>query len=386
MQHPFISLDFGSGQISAVLTVYDEQTLSCRVRHALREPCPSVNGCYILDFDKTVRCLNKIFSQFQEYIDFAPTVSVGLRGDFLSFRRSAGFKPIENQDQIITSKDVQEVLDNSIPINLSEILEVVDLFAQSYTVDGNAGVQNPVGLFANCLDAETFLSLGLKTHLNNLNRVLAAAGCEDFEAVPTILALAHQLLKPEEKKGSLLLLDIGAQNSSALLYHKGIIEAAWEIPQGADIVAQEVSEVLQNELSQAKAILKDYTYGDDDVMDDLLDEAATKMLLTLRKTLILEPRYAKYAPSVVVLTGGGVGIHVKNAAQKALGIRRARLANFEHLIADGEEMLAAQYTSALALARHSQQHGGRKLSSPKEKVSGLLDRMLSKLGLNSFFF
>ena len=90
----------------------------------------------------------------------------------------------------------------------------------------------------------------------------------------------------------------------------------------------------------------------------------------------------KYAPSLVVLTGGGSGLHVKNAAQKALGVRRAKLAGLDHLIADGEEMLAAQYTSALALALHSQQHGGRKLSSPKEKASGLLDRMLSKLGLN----
>lgn len=382
MEQPFISLDFGSGQISAVLSVYDEQTLSCRVRHALREPCPSVNGCYILDFDKTVRCLNKIFSQLQEYVDFTPTISVGLRGDFLSFRRSGGFKAIEGKDQIITAKDLHEVLDNSVPTNLSETLEVVDLLAQSYTIDGNTGVQNPVGLQGNCLEAETFLSLGLKTHLNNLNRVLAAAGCEDFEAVPTILALAHQVLKPEEKKASLLLLDIGAQNSSALLYHKGVIEAAWEIPQGADIVAQEVAEVLQNDLSEAKALLKDYTYGDDEVMDDLLDEAGAKLLQTLRKSLILEPRYVKYAPSLVVLTGGGSGLHVKNAAQKALGVRRAKLAGLDHLIADGEEMLAAQYTSALALALHSQQHGGRKLSSPKEKASGLLDRMLSKLGLN----
>ncbi len=382
MEQPFISLDFGSGQISAVLSVYDEKTLSCRVRHALREPCPSVNGCYILDFDKTVRCLNNIFNQLQEYVDFTPTVSVGLRGDFLSFRRSGGCKTIESKDQIITAKDVQDVLDNSIPTNLGDHVEVVDLLAQSYTVDGNTGVQNPIGLQCNWLDAETFISLGLKTHLNNLNRVLAAAGCEDFEAVPTILALAHHLIKPDEKKGSLLLLDIGAQNSSALLYHKGIIEAAWEIPQGADIVAQEVAEVLQNDISEAKAILKDYSYGDDEVMDDLLDEAAAKLLQTLRKTFILEPRYVKYAPSVVVLTGGGSGLHIKNAAQKALGVRRARLAGFEHLIADGEEMLAAQYTSALALALHSQQHGGHKLSSPKEKASGLLNRVLSKLGLN----
>ena len=91
MQQHFIALDFGSGQISAVLTVYDEETGTCRVRHALREKCPSVKTCYILDFDKTVRTVGKIFQQFHnEYHSFSPVVTVGLRGDFLSFRRSGG--------------------------------------------------------------------------------------------------------------------------------------------------------------------------------------------------------------------------------------------------------------------------------------------------------
>lgn len=383
MSQNFLALDFGSGQISAVLTAYDEATGTCRVRHALRERCPSVNACYVLDFEQTVRALGRIFAQMNEYVTFSPTVAVGLRGDFLSFRRSSGFKHIENKHRVITDKDVRDALDNSVPPNLGDTLEVVDLLPQSYAVDGNTGVQNPVGLEGFCLEAETFLSCGLVTHLNNLNRVLAAAGCEDFEATPTVLALCGTLLKPEEKQSGALLLDVGARHSSAALYHKGILEKAWEMPFGADLILQEVAEVLQNDLQGAREVLKDYSYGDDEVMDDVLDEAARKLLNAVKKELLQSLCYVKHPPASVVLSGGGAEMNVKNAAKSVLGARRARIAAHDDMIADGEDLLLPAYTSALSLALHAQKHGGQTGPKPaRNKAAGLLDRMLAKLGLN----
>lgn len=384
MSQNYIALDFGSGKISAVLSVYDENTGTFRVRHAAAETCPSISACYILDFDKTVRALNNLFARMNEYVSFTPTVVVGLRGDFLSFRRLGGFHAIESKDGIITDLDVRAALDSSIPVNLDENLEVVDLLPQSFTVDGKSGVQNPVGLAGNCLDTETFISFGLKTHLTNLNRVMAAAGCEDFEAVPTVLTLCETLLKPEEKQASTLLLDIGAEHSSAALYHKGILEGAWELPLGAEVIVQEVAEVLQNDLKTTRQLLRDYTYGDDEIMDDVLDDAAVKLLKKIKKELLQTLCFIKYPPAQAVLCGGGADISVKNAVKSVLELRRARLAAHDDLIADSEDLLAPAYTSALSLVLYSQKHGTRYEEQPsaKEKAVGFFDRMLSKLGLN----
>ncbi len=384
MSQNFIALDFGSGQISAVLTVYDEDTGTCRVRHAARVLCPAVSACYILDFNAAVRAVGRLLEEMSDYAAFTPTVAVGLRGDFLSFRRAGGCQSVEGRNHVITERDVRAALDNSVPANLDENLEVVDLRPQTFTIDGKTGVQNPVGLVSFFLEAETFLSVGLRSHLANLNRVMAAAGCEDFEAVPTVLALCESLLKPEEKKSGVLLLDIGAANSSAALYHKGMLEDAREMPFGADVILQEVAEVLQNDLDGARQALKNYSYGDDEIMDDVLDEAARKLLLKVQAELRQSLPYIKYAPAQAVLSGGGAGLHVKNAAKSVLGLRRARIGAHDDLISDGEDLLAPQYTSALSLALYSQKHGGRTepVPSAKEKAAGFFDRMLAKLGLN----
>lgn len=384
MSQNFIALDFGSGQISGVLTVYDEDTGTCRVRHAARVICPAVSACYILDFHAAVHAVGGLLEKMSDYAAFTPTVAVGLRGDFLSFRRAGGCQSVEGRNHVITARDVQAALDSAVPANLGENLEVVDLRPQTFTIDGKSGVQNPVGLASFFLEAEAFLSVGLKTHLTNLNRVMAAAGCEDFEAVPTVLALCESLVKPEEKKSGVLLLDIGAANSSAALYHKGLLEDAREMPFGADIILQETADILQNDLDGARRALKDYSYGDDEIMDEVLDEAARKLMLKIQTELRQSLPYIKYAPAQAVLSGGGAGPHVKNAAKSVLGLRRARIAAHDDLISDGEDLLAPQYTSALSLALYSQKHGGRADSalSAREKAAGFFDRMLAKLGLN----
>lgn len=383
MSQHFLTLDFGSGQISAALGVYDENTGTFRVRNAVRVSCPAVSACYILDFDQAVRALRRAFEELGDCDAFAPTVAVGLRGDFLSFRRSAGSKTISGKNFIITEQDVRDVLDASVPLSLDETLEVVDLFPQGYAVDGKFGVQNPAGLAGQFLDAETFISCGLRTHLTNLNRVMAAAGCEEFEAVPTVLALCGTLLKEEEKQGCTLLLDVGAAHSSAALYYKGMLEGAWEMPLGADLIVQEVADVLQNDLKEARAVLRQYAYGDDEVMDDVLDEAARKLLRAVQKELAQGSlAYIKHPPSAVVLTGGGADIPVKNAAKSVLGARRARIAAHDDLIADGEDLLAPAYTSALSLMLHAQRHGGQARETEPDKTPGFLGRVLAKLGLN----
>ena len=381
MEETFLALDFGSGQISAVLSTYETDTNSCYVRYATRKKCPSVNACYILDFDKTVSTLNELLSEISEYAKFTPTMVVGLRGEFVNFTRSNGDLTLKNHD-IVNKKDMQQVLDDSVPKTLSEEMEVIHVISQRFLLDGIERT-NPEGLKGNWLEADSFVSYVLSSHLNNLNRVLAAVGYEDCEFIPTVLTLCDTLLKPEEKQARTLLLDIGGQHCSAALYHKGILEGAWEIPFGAEYIPQEVAEALQIDLSEAKSLLKNYEYGNDEITDDLLDEAAKSLVIRLHKEFTQALPYIKYPPQQAVLTGGGADVILRNALKTGLGLRRVRLASHERLSATSEDMLAPAYTSALSLSLYSQRNGPQlRGGSARQTTKGLFNKVLAKLGLN----
>ena len=133
---------------------------------------------------------------------------------------------------------------------------MVDVLAQSYTIDGNIGITDPKGMVGFTLEVETFLSLALATHLKTLQNVLEACGCNEYQILPCIIAQGEMLLTADEKQNGTLLLDIGQTATSAVMYYKGALVEAWEIPLGQDRLAQAVADLLQNDLETAQEVLK----------------------------------------------------------------------------------------------------------------------------------
>lgn len=382
MNRNILALDFGSGKITAVLSAYDDETGTLRVRRTLTQPCKAVNACVVLDLQETQNALNKIFADISDYVSFNPSVIVGIRGSFLSFKRASGFKNTDGRNRIISTRDIADAVNNSVPRNLSDTLEVIDVLPQTYTIDGQTGIKNPRGMEGFGLEVETFISCALVTQLNNLNRALCECECPDYTILPSGICLAETLLKPEEKNNTTLFLDIGGENSSALLYHKGTILDGWELPIGAEMIVQEVADVLQNDLEATRTTLAQYEYGDDEVIDDVLDEASKKMLRAIKKELLQSMLFVKYPPVWAVLSGGGSSLSVREAAKNVFSLRKARLAAYDDLISDAEDADNPVYSAAIALTLHSLERDSQAPMPVRQKEEGFFGGLLAKLGLN----
>lgn len=383
MNRNILALDFGSERITAVLAAVDEETGTLRLRHAVRQPCASVNACFLRDMKDVSETLNKLFADISEYVSFNPSVVIGLRGNFLSFKRSSGFASIEGRNRCVSAKDIQNALNDTVPASLSDMLDVVDILPLAYTIDGNHGITHPLG-FPGCnLEAEAFVSCAMVTHLDALNKVLAECECNEYQVMPSCVALAETLLKTEEKKAGVLLLDIGADHSSAVLYHKGFPVDAWELEGGTNHIARELAEVLQNDFADARKELDAYTPGDDDVIDDVLEEAARQLFKSLYKELTHQFNFVKYLPSQVVLCGGGADDTRLKACKSVFGVRKARVAGHEDLIADFEKADGGAYTTAISLILHTlEREGTQTAPAAQPKAEGFWSGIFNTLGLN----
>lgn len=384
MNRNILSLDFYGTEITAALAAVDEETDTLRIRHALRRSCRAFSGAFVRDMQGAQEELSKIFAEVSEYVTFNPSVVVGLRGNFLSFKRASGFKSVDSRNRIIGEREIDEATHNSIPSNLSETLEVVDVLPQSYTIDGNTGIKNPKGMSGFTLEVETFLSCAMVTHLNNLNNVLSSCECNDYQVLPSSVAMAETLLNADEKQAGALLLDLGETSASALMYHKGALVDGWELGWGMNTLTEAVADLLQNDTETARDVLREYEPGSDDIMDEVLEDAAKKLLTDVKKELLQSLLYLKYPSSHLVLCGAGADKTLLKTAKKVFGARKARIASFENLIADCPADHPA-YSGALALIRHALDRERSQLGVAKAKEPGLLDGLLNKLGLNELF-
>ncbi|MBP5429994.1 MAG: hypothetical protein J6Y25_03825 [Elusimicrobiaceae bacterium] len=379
MNRDILSLDFYGEGITAALASLDERTDTLRIRHIVRQPCRALSGAFVRDISGARDALSHVLTEMDPYMQGSVSVVVGVRGSFLSFRRGTGFINPAARNHIIHESDIEEVIHASLPSNLSESLEVVDIYPQSYTIDDQAGVIDPCGMQGYCLEAQTFISLGVGSHLANLNHVLSACGCEDYLLLPTVLALGETVLTPTEKAATALLVDIGESGTSALLYHKDMLLEAWELPCSLEQTAEEVADLLQNDIATARQLLR--TYEPDPVMDELLEDACAPMVQALHKELVHSLNYIQHPPTHLILCGQGANTVFLRVLKNKLATRKARLCSFDHLIADCDADLPV-YNGALALLDHALTREQNQLGVAQVKQEGILGKLFSKFGLN----
>lgn len=385
MTREFLSIDFYGNEIIAVVAVFDEETDSLRVRHALRRPCKSFSGAFVRDMEGARQELSAIFEEIAEYTSNSLSVVVGLRGSFLSFKRSSGFQSVSSRNRIIGTHEIEAALQNSVPTTLSDTLQVLDILPQSYTIDGNIGIINPKGMYGFTLEVETFLSLAVVTHLNTLHNVLSSCGCNEYLPLPSIIAQGDQLVRPEEQQAGCLLLDIGQNLSSALMYHKGSLVEAWELPFGKDRLAEALAELLQNDLNTARDVLKTYEPGTDEIIDEVLEDASEKLLVSIKKELLQSLIYLQHPSSQLILCGNAANKTLVKACKKIFGVRKARLATPENLVTDCGDADQSSYAGALSLISNALLRESHELGATPEKSTGIIDGLLDKLGINELF-
>lgn len=385
MVREFLSLDFYGGEIIAALVTLDDETDTLRLRHALRKPCKSFAGALVRDMNGAQQELTAVFNDIAQYSANPLTVLVGLRGPFLSFKHSSGCESIGSRHNRIGTHEIEAALHASIPTSLSKQLDVVDVFAQSYIIDGNENIINPKGITGFTLEAITFLTTALSSHLQTISNVFRECDCTDFQLWPTIVAQADRLVAASEKTAGALLLDIGQTSSSAALYYQGILMDAWEIDFGLERLAQAVADLLQNDLETAKDVLKTYEAGTDEVVDEVLEDAHLNLLHALKKELLQSPEYVKHRPNQLILCGAAADKQMLKMCKQIFEMRKARLAHFDDLLTDCGPATSPVYAGAVSLISHALSREEQEQGIVQEKPAGLIDGWLDKLGLNELF-
>ena len=155
-----------------------------------------------------------------------PPVLVGITGGHLScINAAASVRRTPNRRSVHTfsQNDVDHLVDASSPKPDSK-RRVVQVVPRAYQVDDLSGVRNPIGMSGEKLAAESHVVMGDATTMDNLARVVRAAGVNVQGLVIEHLASAEAVLTADERESGAVLVDIGGGTSDIAIYRDG---AAW---------------------------------------------------------------------------------------------------------------------------------------------------------------
>jgi cell division protein FtsA len=157
---------------------------------------------------------------------------VSISGNHISSLNSRGLVSVAHPDRIIGVDDVSRAVDAAQAIALPAGRDVLHVVPRTYTIDGQEGIHNPVGLSGFRLDLETHLVTGASNVRENLIRCVQKANVEVDDLVLSPLASAEAVLTEQEKNLGVVHVDIGHGTTDIAIYVDGSVWHTRVLPIG----------------------------------------------------------------------------------------------------------------------------------------------------------
>lgn len=177
---------------------------------------------------------------------------VGLGGMHIQVQSAKGVIGVSRPDGDIREEDVQRVLESARSIVNPANLEILHVLPQSFTVDNQTGIKDPVGMQGIRLEVETHIVMGLTGHVRNLTKAVVRTGLDVTELVFGPLATAEAVSTSRQRELGVVIINLGAATTSMSVFENGELLHAAVIPIGSDHITSDIAIGLRTSLEVAE--------------------------------------------------------------------------------------------------------------------------------------
>jgi cell division protein FtsA len=210
----------------------------------------------VTNIDKTVVGIQKAIAEAEEQsgIDIR-VVNVGIAGQHIKSSIHHGSITRNSADDEITIEDINRLTNDMYRIVIPPGSEIIHVMPQSYTVDYEDGIKDPVGMSGVKLEADFHIITAQTNAINNINKCVRRANLEIENLILEPLASSLAVLSDEEKEAGVCLVDIGGGTTDIAIFHDNIIRHTAVIPFGGNIITSDIKQgcmVMQHQAELLK--------------------------------------------------------------------------------------------------------------------------------------
>jgi cell division protein FtsA len=326
MKHETVcGLDIGTTKTCAVVAV--EGPSGLEIVGVGEAPSLGMRKGVVVDLEATIKSIEAATERAERMAGLhVSDVYVGITGDHIRSTNNRAVVATTSDDREVTGADVKRVIDASKIINLPADRQIIHALPRYFTVDGQDGVEDPVGMAGGRLEVDTHIITGGSTFITNVLKCVHRAGLQAAGLVFEPLASSAATLLAEEKQVGVVLLDVGGGTTDIAVYSLGSAIYTATVPVGGNILTSDISLGLKTSLAEAEEVKKQYGAGASEGGEHTfsvhgLDGRTSKDVTTQQLRAIVVPRVletlrmakSKIVDNVprdlvlgeVVITGGG---------------------------------------------------------------------------------
>ncbi|MCM8812219.1 MAG: cell division protein FtsA [Candidatus Omnitrophica bacterium] len=183
-------------------------------------------------------------------------VYTAIQGSTLTADNASAAIPIPDPTVGISRRDVEKVVNACKTLSLDYDRQIIHTFTRGFTLDGQAGIKDPVGLSGNKLGVELHLVTAQNLAVHNLLKVVNRAGVEVEQFVLPSVAAGEAVLTDLDRDLGVTLIHIGESQTETLLYTDGAVKESVLLPWGIEQLTDSMSRSLKLPKSNAEQIFE----------------------------------------------------------------------------------------------------------------------------------
>jgi len=404
MQHSKIisGIDIGTSKITTIIGQYftDEERLNVVAVSSI--PALGFRKGQIINLEQASKTIVQSIESAERMAGFQINdAAVSLAATHIESINSHGVVAVSNPNGEISSTDIDRVIEAARAITLPNGKEIIHVIPRKYTVDGQEGVIDPIGMSGVRLELECHLILSSTSSDKNLAKCLDEIGIKFNIPIYSGLTCATAALTETEKELGVALIDIGGTITTLTIFSEGSPCYSTVIPVGGNNVTNDIAIGLRlsiddadkvklrlNKISESKKFEDEIELSQFGIVSD------DKKFLSFQTTVngILNPRieeifsiilqhlessgYYHQIPAGLVITGGGSQtINIKEISNRLISLP-VRIASPPKVGGIVDEIINPAYTSSIGLLLYSLE---------EKKKSGFTNIKKNKISFNGLF-
>ncbi len=181
-------------------------------------------------------------------------VWVGISGSHIASQESRGVVAVSKPNGEISEADVERAMEAARTVATPPNYEILHVIPKSFTVDGQSGIRDPIGMTGVRLEVDTQIIQGLSSQIKNLTKAIFRTGLDIDDLVLAILATAEAVVPSRGKQLGVAVVNIGGSTTSLAVYEEGDILHTAILPLGSEHITSDLAIGLRISIDAAEKI------------------------------------------------------------------------------------------------------------------------------------
>jgi len=365
-----VGIDIGTTKICTLVAKVEEDN-ELRIIGVGIEPSRGLKRGVMVDLEGATTAIARSVEKAQRSSGYEiRSAWVSLAGSHVSSINSKGTAGVSGG--IVRQVEVSRALEAAQSVAIPHNREVIHVIQRGFSVDGQNGISQPVGMHGYRLEVEAHIITASETTVENIRKATEAAGVQVLQFVLNPLASGEVVLTETERNLGVMVCDIGGGTTDLAIYINGDVWHTMVLSIGGSLITSDIAHGLRLPLNQAEEVKKKYghaiksevteedlfsirSFGQDNPIQmsrrDLayIIEARVEEIFRFVLQEIKRSGYDGLLPAGVVLTGGSSLLPgIRKLGAEVLGLP-VRVAQPENLVGLVDQLYSPAFSTSVGL-------------------------------------